>query len=124
HGTRRRPDRDALQRSDQGHPASAGRQQPGRVQGRDGGQVPGPGAPAVIYSMAASSADEAPRGLDFLYDPHRLNVATSRARALAIIVASPDLIRVSCRTRTKWSWRTPCARPGRRAADSGVAMLE
>ena len=55
-------------------------------------------APAVIYSMATSSADEAPRGLDFLYDPHRLNVATSRARALAIIVASPDLIRVSCRT--------------------------
>jgi AAA domain len=29
-------------------------------------------APAVIYSMATSSADEAPRGLDFLYDPHRL----------------------------------------------------
>ena len=55
-------------------------------------------APAVIYSMATSSADEAPRGLDFLYDPHRLNVATSRARTLAIIVASPDLIRVSCRT--------------------------
>ena len=55
-------------------------------------------APVVIYSMATSSADEAPRGLDFLYDPHRLNVATSRARALAIIVASPDLIRVTCRT--------------------------
>src|SRR6266536_390704 len=55
-------------------------------------------APAVIYSMATSSADEAPRVLDFLYDPHRLNVATSRARALAIIVASPDLIRVACRT--------------------------
>jgi uncharacterized protein len=55
-------------------------------------------APAVIYSMATSSADEAPRGMEFLYDPHRLNVATSRARALAIIVASPDLIRVSCRT--------------------------
>jgi uncharacterized protein len=55
-------------------------------------------APVVIYSMATSSADEAPRGLEFLYDPHRLNVATSRARAMAIIVASPDLIRVSCRT--------------------------
>jgi uncharacterized protein len=55
-------------------------------------------APVVIYSMATSSADEAPRGLEFLYDLHRLNVATSRARALAIIVASPDLIRVSCRT--------------------------
>ncbi len=55
-------------------------------------------APVVIYSMATSSADEAPRGLDFLFDLHRLNVATSRARAMAIIVASPDLIRVSCRT--------------------------
>ena len=55
-------------------------------------------APVVIYSMATSSADDAPRGLEFLYDRHRLNVATSRARAMAIIVASPDLIRVSCRT--------------------------
>jgi len=55
-------------------------------------------APVVIYSMATSSADEAPRGMEFLYDRHRLNVATSRARAMAIIVASPDLIRVSCRT--------------------------
>ena len=55
-------------------------------------------APVVIYSMATSLAGDAPRGLEFLYDPHRLNVATSRARALAMIVASPDLIRVSCRT--------------------------
>ena len=55
-------------------------------------------APVVIYSMATSSAVEAPRGLDFLYDRHRLNVATSRARVMAVIVASPDLIRVSCRT--------------------------
>jgi predicted RecB family nuclease len=55
-------------------------------------------APVVIYSMATSSADEAPRGLEFLYDRHRLNVATSRARAMAVIVASPDLVRVSCRT--------------------------
>jgi AAA domain len=53
---------------------------------------------AQIRAMATSSADLAPRGLEFLYDRHRLNVATSRARALAIIVASPDLIRVSCRT--------------------------
>ena len=51
----------------------------------------------VIYSMATSSATRR-RGLDFLYDLHRLNAATLWARALAIIVASPDLIRVSCRT--------------------------
>jgi len=55
-------------------------------------------APAVIYSMATSSAEEAPRGMEFLFDLHRLNVATSRARAAAIIVASPDLVRVFCRT--------------------------
>lgn len=55
-------------------------------------------APVAIYSMATSSADDAPRGLEFLYDPHRLNVATSRARALAVIVASSGLVRVSCRT--------------------------
>ena len=40
-------------------------------------------APVAIYSMATSSADDAPRGMEFLYDPHRLNVATSRARAMA-----------------------------------------
>ncbi len=55
-------------------------------------------APVVIYSMATSSVDDAPRGMEFLYDLHRLNVATSRARALAIIVASPDLARVQCQT--------------------------
>jgi hypothetical protein len=48
--------------------------------------------------MATSSAEDAPRGLEFLYDRHRLNVATSRAQVMAVIVASPDLIRVSCRT--------------------------
>jgi hypothetical protein len=31
--------------------------------------------------MAASSADEAPRGMEDLYDLCRLNVATSLARA-------------------------------------------
>jgi uncharacterized protein len=55
-------------------------------------------APAVIYSMATSSAEDAPRGLEFLFDLHRLNVATSRAKALGIVVASPDLARVFCRT--------------------------
>jgi predicted RecB family nuclease len=78
-------------------------------------------APVVVYSMATSSADEAPRGLEFLYDRHRLNVATSRARALAIIVASPDLIRVSCRTPHQMTlvnalcraWEEPsCSGPG------------
>ncbi len=49
-------------------------------------------APVVIYSTASSSADEAPRGVDFLYDLHRLNVAVSRARALTAVVASAVLL--------------------------------
>jgi uncharacterized protein len=55
-------------------------------------------APVVIYSMASSTAEDAPRGMEFLYDLRRLNVATSRARCLAIVVSSPELVRVFCRT--------------------------
>jgi uncharacterized protein len=55
-------------------------------------------APIVIYSTATSTAEEAPRGMEFLYDLHRLNVATSRARCLVILVSNPDLVRVYCRT--------------------------
>jgi predicted RecB family nuclease len=54
-------------------------------------------APGVIYSMASSSSADAPRGLEFLFDLHRVNVATSRARALVVLVASPDLLRVFCK---------------------------
>ncbi|HRP07454.1 MAG TPA: TM0106 family RecB-like putative nuclease, partial [Gemmatimonadales bacterium] len=48
-------------------------------------------APVVIVSMSASSLDDAPRGADFLLSPNRLNVALSRAQALAIVVAAPGL---------------------------------
>jgi predicted RecB family nuclease len=55
-------------------------------------------APVVIYSMATSTAADAPRGLEFLYSKNRLNVAVSRAKALAVLVASPALAQVACRT--------------------------
>ena len=55
-------------------------------------------APVSIYSMATSSSDEAPHGMEFLYSLNRLNVATSRAQCLALVVASPGLLRVRCRT--------------------------
>ena len=55
-------------------------------------------APVVIYSMATSSAEDAPRGMDFLYDLHRLNVAISRAQGLAYLICSPALLQVLCRT--------------------------
>ena len=55
-------------------------------------------APVVIYSMTSSSPEDAPRAMDFLYDRHRFNVATSRARALCILVGSPALFEPECRT--------------------------
>jgi superfamily I DNA and/or RNA helicase len=54
-------------------------------------------APVVIYSMATSTAEEAPRGMSFLFSANRLNVATSRARALAVVVANPALFQADCR---------------------------
>ena len=47
---------------------------------------------AVVYSTASSDAASAPRGMGFLYDVHRLNVAVSRARCLAFWVGSPALL--------------------------------
>jgi uncharacterized protein len=55
-------------------------------------------APLSIYSLTTSSPELAPRGMDFLYSRNRLNVATSRARCIAIVAASPDLLRVRART--------------------------
>jgi predicted RecB family nuclease len=61
-----------------------------RFQGQEGA--------VVIYSMAASSADDAPRGMEFLYNLNRFNVATSRARCACIVVGSPKLFEPDCRT--------------------------
>jgi uncharacterized protein len=55
-------------------------------------------APLVLYSMATSTPEDAPRGMEFLYSLNRLNVATSRARCVAVIVASPALFQVQCKT--------------------------
>jgi uncharacterized protein len=54
-------------------------------------------APIVVYSMASSSADDAPRGMAFLFSLNRLNVATSRAQAVVALVASPTLSLARCR---------------------------
>lgn len=55
-------------------------------------------APIVIYSMTTSSYADAPRGMEFLYSPNRLNVATSRAKCVCVLVACPSVFEVSCRT--------------------------
>jgi uncharacterized protein len=55
-------------------------------------------AAVVIYSMATSRPEDALRGMEFLYDLNRLNVATSRARCACILVASPRLLEPDCKT--------------------------
>ncbi|AFM18599.1 RecB family nuclease, putative, TM0106 family [Mycolicibacterium chubuense NBB4] len=48
-------------------------------------------APVVFVSMTASSIDDVPRGIAFLLNRNRLNVAVSRAKYLAVIVRSAQL---------------------------------
>ncbi len=55
-------------------------------------------AEVVLVSMATSSAEDLPRDIGFLYSKNRLNVAISRARSLAIVVANPRLLNIPCRT--------------------------
>ena len=53
-------------------------------------------APVVIYPMTSSSADAAPRGINFLFSTNRFNVALSRAQVAAFVVASPALLDTNC----------------------------
>jgi uncharacterized protein len=55
----------------------------GTVDKFQGGQ-----APVVFISMTASSVDVVPRGMSFLLNRNRLNVAVSRAQYAAMIVRS------------------------------------
>jgi uncharacterized protein len=55
-------------------------------------------AAVAIYSVATSSHADAPRGMEFLYSSNRLNVAISRAKCLAIMVASPSIFEAECKT--------------------------
>ncbi len=55
-------------------------------------------ATVSFFAMASSSGEDVPRGLDFLFSRNRLNVAVSRAKCLAYVVASPRLLETSCRT--------------------------
>ena len=59
-----------------------------RFQGRE--------AAVVFFSMASSSGEDIPRGLEFLFSRNSFNVAVSRAKAMAVLVCSPRLLEVRC----------------------------
>ena len=54
-------------------------------------------APIVFLSMCASNANESARGMDFLFDKSRINVAVSRAQCMTVVVYSPALLETSAR---------------------------
>ena len=55
-------------------------------------------AEAVLVSMVTSNGDYLPRFMEFLFSKNRLNVALSRARCLAVLVANPELMAINCHT--------------------------
>lgn len=67
-----------------------------RIEGVEVGTVDkfqGKEAPIAIYSMTSSTPEDIPTGrYEFIFSPNRLNVAVSRAKCVAVIVASPDLV--------------------------------
>jgi superfamily I DNA and/or RNA helicase len=48
-------------------------------------------APVCILSLCSSFGEYGPRGLAFILDRNRVNVAVSRAQCLAVIVADPRI---------------------------------
>jgi len=73
-------------------------------------------APVVIYSMATSSPEDAPRGMEFLYSLNRFNVATSRARCAVFIVASRSLLEPECKTPRQMKLANALSRYSERSA--------
>ena len=55
-------------------------------------------APVVIISMCSSAGDFGTRGLQFLLNKNRLNVAVSRARSLTIVVGDSRISQTSANT--------------------------
>jgi predicted RecB family nuclease len=55
-------------------------------------------APVVLVSLASSSGEDAPRGLGFVFNANRINVATSRAQCRVELVCSPRLLEADCRS--------------------------
>jgi len=55
-------------------------------------------APVVLASMASSTAEDAPRGIGFAFNRHRVNVATSRAQCRVVLVCAPRLLDADCKS--------------------------
>ena len=71
--------------------------------------------------MTTSSPELAPRGMDFLYSRNRLNVATSRARCVAVVVGVAGAA-ARPRPDARADAARECVLPVRRAGSSGFRV--
>ena len=55
-------------------------------------------AAVALVSMTSTSAEDTPRGMEFLLSRNRINVALSRGKALSLVFASPRLLASTCKT--------------------------
>ncbi|WP_027443693.1 TM0106 family RecB-like putative nuclease [Erythrobacter cryptus] len=55
-------------------------------------------AEVVIVSLTTSSPDDLPRHVEFFYSKNRINVAISRARTLALVLANPKLLELDAKS--------------------------
>lgn len=55
-------------------------------------------AEVVIVSLATSSPEDLPRNVEFFYSKNRINVAISRARTLALVLANPKLLELDAKS--------------------------
>ena len=81
-------------------------------------------APVVIYSMATSSGETLPRDMQFLFEKNRFNVAVSRAQCLSILVCSPRLLELRCRTPEQMALVNLLCEYTQRARVAGKASVE
>ncbi len=73
--------------------------------------------------MTSSTGDESARGMDFLFDRNRLNVALSRAQVLSIVVASPELERTRCSSLSQMKAVNVYCRAVRQASQASHGVL-
>jgi len=55
-------------------------------------------AEVVIISLATSTPEDLPRHVEFFYSKNRINVAISRARTLALVLANPKLLELDAKS--------------------------
>ena len=55
-------------------------------------------AEVVIISLTTSTPDDLPRHVEFFYSKNRINVAISRARTLALVLANPKLLELDAKS--------------------------